>query len=172
MSLNKDRQSAATDAGYFGACSESGNARRNHYFTHAFPLYAGARMRLLAIAFDLMLVGLLMVASLALVMEDAWLVGLRPLLSLDVFLLIMCIPMLYFVGSWCVFSASPGKMLLSMRVVDAETRGELSSVQCLLRYVGYLINLLSFGLGAIGIFDKRKPLGWHDRLSGTMVIQQ
>lgn len=129
-------------------------------------------MRLLATAFDLMLVGLLVVASLALIMEDAWLVGLKPLLSLDVFLLIMCIPMLYFVGFWCIFSASPGKMLLSMRVVDAETRGELSGTQCLLRYVGYIINLLSFGLGAIGIFDKRKPLGWHDRLSGTMVIQQ
>lgn len=172
MSLNKDRQSAAADASYFGVYPEREDAGRNHYFTQAFPTYASVRMRLLAVAFDLMLVGLLLVVSAAVVMENAWLIGLGAFWSVDVFLLAVCVPMLYFVGFWCMFSSSPGKMLLSLRVVDAETQGELSGLQCLLRYAGYIINLFSLGLGLVGIFDSRKPLGWHDRLSGTMVIQQ
>lgn len=172
MRLSKNRQSATVDADYFDGYAKRGSSRRDHYFTHAFPAYASVRMRLLAIAFDLMLVGLLVVASFALVMKDSLLIGMEAFLSADALLLIICMPMLYFVGFWSMFSASPGQMLLSLRVVDAETQGELSGLQCLLRYLGYVINLCSMGLGVVGIFDSRRPLGWHDRFSGTMVLQQ
>lgn len=172
MNVKQERGSVTTEPGYFSTNPGKGNVARNHYFTHAFPPYASVRMRLLSMAFDLVLVALLVLAGLALVMGDMPILDEEtPLLS-DLILLVACVPLLYFVGFWCLSGSSPGKMLLSLRVVDAETLGEPSGLQCLLRYVGYVANVFSFGLGVVGIFDNRKPMGWHDRLSGTIIIQQ
>lgn len=142
------------------------------YFTHAFPAYASVQMRLLAVAFDSILVGLLLLMSAVMVAGDVWLRNPAAVAWMDIFLLLVCVPLLYFVGFWWLSCSSPGKMLLSLRLVDAATQQEPSGVQCLLRYVGYLVNVLSFGLGIVGLFDRNKPLGWHDRLSGTMIIQR
>jgi uncharacterized RDD family membrane protein YckC len=76
------------------------------------------------------------------------------------------------VGFQCVFSASPGKLLLSLQVLDAETQTTLSTYQCVLRYLGYLLLIGSLGLGLGGIFNGRKAQGWHDRLAHTVVVQR
>lgn len=172
MSVKQEQRSVTTEAGYFSTCSGKENIARSHYFTHAFPPYAGVRMRLLSMAFDLVLVALLVLAGLALVMGDMPVLDEDTPFVGDLVLLLVCVPLLYFVGFWCLSGSSPGKMLLSLRVVDAETLGKPDGVQCLLRYIGYMANVFSFGLGAVGIFDNRKPVGWHDRLSGTIIIQQ
>ncbi|MBU0654761.1 MAG: RDD family protein [Gammaproteobacteria bacterium] len=172
MNLNESRQPARAGGSYLGAPHRGGDVARNHYFTRAFPPYASVGVRLLSVAFDLMVVALLVLVSLVLTVADVAAVDIGSLWSGGVLLLVVCIPMLYFVVFWYLFGSSPGKMLLSLRVVDAVTQEEPTVLQCLLRCVGYLINVLSFGLGAVGIFDSRKPVGWHDRLSGTIIIQQ
>lgn len=76
-----------------------------------------------------------------------------------------------FILFWQFRSATPGKMLLSARIVDAKTLGKTTPGQNIIRYVGYYVSLIPLGLGFIWIaFDPRKQ-GWHDKLAGTLVIR-
>jgi len=70
---------------------------------------------------------------------------------------------------WRYRGATPGKMLLSAKIVDAETLGPPSTGQLIGRYFAYILSSI-FMLGFIWIaFDKRKQ-GWHDKLAGTVVV--
>jgi uncharacterized RDD family membrane protein YckC len=93
-------------------------------------------------------------------------------LDLTTYLALSCIPFLYFVGFQCLFSASPGKLLLSLQILDLETQETLNTLQCVIRYFGYLLLLISLGIGLSGIFKGRKGQGWHDRLAHTIVVQR
>lgn len=76
----------------------------------------------------------------------------------------------YVLPFWFKFSATPGKMLMGMKIVTAETIEKPSKKQFFLRFFGYLLSLLPPGLGFLWVpFNKRKR-GWHDFLSGTVVI--
>src|SRR5579884_4059842 len=72
---------------------------------------------------------------------------------------------------WHFWSATPGKLLLRMRVVDAQTLGPMSDNQILNRLLGYFLSGAIFTLGFIWIsIDKKKHQGWHDMLANTVVI--
>ncbi len=76
-----------------------------------------------------------------------------------------------FVMFWILKSATPGKMLIKSSIVDARTFGKASGGQSFVRYLGYFLSLIPFGLGFLWIaFDSRKQ-GWHDKLAGTVVIK-
>jgi uncharacterized RDD family membrane protein YckC len=71
---------------------------------------------------------------------------------------------------WRYWSATPGKMLLKMKVVDADTEQPMSDQQILLRLLGYVVSSLPFLLGFFWIsFDKHRQ-GWHDKIAGTVVV--
>jgi len=71
---------------------------------------------------------------------------------------------------WIRYAATPGKLLFYCEIVDARSGKPITPKQAFLRYIGYLISLLTFGLGFIWIvFDKRKQ-GWHDKIAGTVVV--
>lgn len=73
---------------------------------------------------------------------------------------------------WIYRSATPGKMLLGLRVVDASTGQGLGTGQAMLRYLAYVPALLVLGLGIAWVaFDARKQ-GWHDKLARTVVLQK
>ena len=77
-----------------------------------------------------------------------------------------------FVLFWIARSATPGKMIVSAIIVDAETLAKPSTFQLIRRYIGYFISTLGLGLGFAWIaWDPRKQ-GWHDKLAGTVVIRQ
>jgi len=72
---------------------------------------------------------------------------------------------------WLKKQATPGKMAVSAKVVDARTGNTLSAGQAIGRYVGYFVSSLPLGLGLIWVaFDPRKQ-GWHDKLAGTVVVR-
>jgi len=72
---------------------------------------------------------------------------------------------------WRYRGATPGKMLISARIVDAATLGAPSTGKLIGRYFAYIVSSI-FMLGFIWIaFDKRKQ-GWHDKLAGTGVIEE
>jgi len=73
---------------------------------------------------------------------------------------------------WQVKQSTPGKMLIGAKIVDATTGENPQPAQLIVRYVGYYVSLLGFGLGFIWIaFDKRKQ-GWHDKMAGTVVVRR
>ena len=73
---------------------------------------------------------------------------------------------------WRYQSATPGKMALKLKIVDADSLQPLTTQQCLIRYLGYFVSTIPFCLGFLWIaFDKRKQ-GWHDKLAHTVVIRE
>jgi uncharacterized RDD family membrane protein YckC len=80
------------------------------------------------------------------------------------------IPLLYCVLFWKYRSATPGKIMLDMKIVDATTGGKPTTGRLLLRYLGYVISVLTLGLAFLWIaFDKRRQ-GLHDKMANTVVI--
>jgi uncharacterized RDD family membrane protein YckC len=87
------------------------------------------------------------------------------------FLLSWVAPAVAAVAFWIYKQATPGKMALSIRIVDAATGNPPSTGQCVGRYLGYYVSMFPLGLGLLWVaFDKRKQ-GWHDKLAGTVVIR-
>lgn len=72
---------------------------------------------------------------------------------------------------WVLCGATPGKMAVSAKIVDAKTCKRATLRQCLLRLVGCYLSAIPFGLGFIWIAVDRKKQGWHDKLAGTVVIR-
>jgi uncharacterized RDD family membrane protein YckC len=83
----------------------------------------------------------------------------------------LALPALAVLAFWIYRLATPGKMLISARIVDARTGERPSNVQLIGRYLGYYVSIIPFCLGLIWVaFDPRKQ-GWHDKLAGTVVVR-
>lgn len=71
---------------------------------------------------------------------------------------------------WIYRSATPGKIILGLKIVQANNLQPLSTGQCFARYLGYYLSSLFFCMGFLWVaFDTRKQ-GWHDKISNTLVI--
>jgi len=80
-------------------------------------------------------------------------------------------PLVATVVFWVYKSATPGKMALKAKVVDARTGYTPTVKQSIIRYIGYYISLLPIGLGFLWVGWDKKKQGWHDKLAGTVVIR-
>ena len=88
------------------------------------------------------------------------------------FLLNYVLPAIAVILFWVYKSATPGKMAISAKIVDAKTGNKPSTGQFIGRYFAYLLSSIPLGLGFIWIaFDKKKQ-GWHDKLAGTVVVRK
>ena len=74
------------------------------------------------------------------------------------------------VAFWRYWGATPGKMAIGAKIVDARS-GELASTgKLVVRFIAYFVSLIPLGLGFAWIgFDRRKQ-GFHDKIAGTLVI--
>jgi uncharacterized RDD family membrane protein YckC len=87
------------------------------------------------------------------------------------FLLSYIFPIVAVLVFWIYKSATPGKMVTNLTIVDAETGYKPSKGQFIGRYFAYYVSIIPFLLGIIWVgIDKRKQ-GWHDKLAGTVVIR-
>lgn len=72
---------------------------------------------------------------------------------------------------WNYRQATPGKMVIGARIVDAKTGGKPSLGRLIVRYFGYIVSTVPLLLGIIWVgIDSRKQ-GWHDMLAGTVVVR-
>jgi uncharacterized RDD family membrane protein YckC len=134
--------------------------------------YAGFWVRVGASVIDSLLVMCLIYP--VLVWVYGWAYFDRPMLAptgLTDFLVSYVLPAAAIIAFWISRQATPGKMALQLRVVDAKTGGTLTIGQSLIRYVGYYVSAIPMFIGFIWIaFDPRKQ-GWHDKLASTVVIR-
>lgn len=73
---------------------------------------------------------------------------------------------------WVYKSATPGKMMTDLVIVDANTGEQPTISQYIIRYIGYYIAAIPLGLGIMWVgWDKRKQ-GWHDKLAKTVVVKK
>ena len=86
------------------------------------------------------------------------------------FLISWVAPAVGAIAFWIYRQATPGKMMLGLRVVDARTGNTLRTGQAILRYLGYYVATIPLGIGIIWVaLDERKQ-GWHDKMAGTVVV--
>ena len=81
------------------------------------------------------------------------------------------LPMILVILFWTKKQATPGKMAVSARIVDAETGGKPSKKQCVGRYFAYILSALPLGLGFLWVAFDSKKQAWHDKLAGTVVVK-
>ncbi|PIE43637.1 MAG: hypothetical protein CSA45_07030 [Gammaproteobacteria bacterium] len=79
-----------------------------------------------------------------------------------------------FVGTvifWIYRSATPGKIMLKLKVLDADTGKPLSAGKAIIRYLAYFISAIPLCLGYIWIIFNPKKQGWHDLIANTVVVR-
>jgi uncharacterized RDD family membrane protein YckC len=87
------------------------------------------------------------------------------------FILSHVFPAIAIIVFWYYKSASPGKMVIHAKIVDAKTGGHPSTWQLIGRYLAYYVSTIPLCLGFLWIaWDPRKQ-GWHDKLAGTVVVR-
>jgi uncharacterized RDD family membrane protein YckC len=81
------------------------------------------------------------------------------------------IPAMLTFGFWMTKQATPGKIVVGVKILDAETGEAPTVIQWAIRYLGYIVSTIPLGLGLIWAgFDDRKQ-AWHDKLAGTVVVR-
>jgi uncharacterized RDD family membrane protein YckC len=86
------------------------------------------------------------------------------------FLIQIALPVVALLVFWKFRSATPGKMAISARIVDARSGGPASTGQLALRFLGYFASILTAGIGFLMIALDPKKQGLHDKIAGTVVI--
>jgi len=87
------------------------------------------------------------------------------------FLISWVLPAIVVITFWVYRSATPGKIIVKVKIVDADSGTKPSTGQFIGRYFGYFISMIPLMFGFVWVgFDKRKQ-GWHDKLASTAVIR-
>ena len=141
--------------------------------------YAGFWIRFWAFVIDSALVSLLLVPLLAPLFrafggndEPLDFDHLAAAMSLSSIGLNLVAPALAVLVFWHYRSATPGKMVVGARIVDATTGAAPSTGQLIGRYLGYYVSMIPLGLGLIWVGLDRRKQGWHDKLAHTVVIRR
>lgn len=130
--------------------------------------YVGFWLRFVAVIIDSVLVTIVLYPILALFF--GWRLEYEGL-GVGSTLLSYLLPAAVVVLFWIYKSATPGKMIIGAKIVDAKTGGKPSTGQLIGRYLGYYLSSLIFCLGFMWAgWDPRKQ-GWHDKLAGTLVVK-
>ena len=87
------------------------------------------------------------------------------------FLINYSLPFFATIIFWMYKSATPGKMVLHLKVLDEATGGKLTIGQSIGRYFAYIPAMLIFMLGIFWIAWDKKKQGWHDKLAKTVVVR-
>jgi len=72
---------------------------------------------------------------------------------------------------WMYKSATPGKMILKLKILDEKTGNKLTIGQSIGRYLAYFPAMLALMLGIFWVAWDKKKQGWHDKLAKTVVVR-
>jgi uncharacterized RDD family membrane protein YckC len=132
------------------------------------PDYAGFWQRAAAFVIDALLV-VVILTPLMVVVFGMRRVSLDPAEHSWDLLAILAIA-LAVIGFWRYCGATPGKIALGVKVVDAASGGPPASGRLALRFLGYFVSALPLYLGFLWIAVDRRKQGWHDKIARTIVI--
>jgi uncharacterized RDD family membrane protein YckC len=96
--------------------------------------------------------------------------GPLALFGLHGFVFEALVPAITVLAFWRLYGATPGKMAVAAKIVDARTGGAPSNAALVARYVGYFLSTLPLFLGFAWIAIDRRKQAWHDKIAGTLVI--
>ena len=132
--------------------------------------YAGWWSRFFALFLDNLIVGIPLVIILGII---AAVVGKNGSgIILIVYALAIIAAVYYFVYFWTKDGQTLGSRALNIRVVKTDG-SQLTAGGAIIRYVGFIVDSIIFGLpiGYIwAAFDPQKQ-AWHDKMAGTIVVK-
>jgi uncharacterized RDD family membrane protein YckC len=79
-------------------------------------------------------------------------------------------PALAVILFWRYCGATPGKIAVSAKIVDARSGGRPSTARLVARFFAYIASGLPLFLGFVWIAIDRRKQGWHDKIAGTVVV--
>jgi uncharacterized RDD family membrane protein YckC len=74
------------------------------------------------------------------------------------------------IGFWRICGATPGKIALGLKIVDAASGRRPSLGRLALRFAGYFLCAAPLYLGFLWAAVDRRKQGWHDKIARTIVI--
>ncbi len=135
--------------------------------------YAGFWIRFAAFVIDSILMMLLLIPAINVFMGHNVLMTSHMLtLGFWPFLFNYVLPAAVIIVFWIAKSATPGKLVLQLKIVDEKTGLQPSVGQFIGRYIAYYLSTIPFMLGFFWIAIDPKKQGWHDKLAGTVVVRQ
>jgi uncharacterized RDD family membrane protein YckC len=87
------------------------------------------------------------------------------------FILTHMLPAIAVIAFWVYKSATPGKMVIHAKIVDAKTGLQPTKGQLIGRYLAYYVSTIPLCLGFLWIAWDPQKQGWHDKLAGTVVVR-
>ena len=75
---------------------------------------------------------------------------------------------IYFIWFWYRYSATPGKIIMSMRIVDSRTYGKPTIFSLVKRFAGYITAFI----GVWSIMFNNQKQAMHDKIAHTVVIKR
>ena len=132
--------------------------------------HAGFWVRMVASIIDSVLMLMLTLPILYLIYGDAYFDSTALVQGGGDFFISYLLPIGVIILFWIYKSATPGKIALSIIIVDEKTGGKPSINQYVIRYICYYVSLIPLGLGFIWVALDDKKQGWHDKMAGTVVI--
>lgn len=141
------------------------------------PQYAGFLARSMAMGIDILLIHLLYFGCLCAVAVALWAysphwLGLIPSIFFGLLLFLLTFPLfigVYFLALHGWQGQTLGKMFMGLRVVRVDG-GEVTPALAFLRFIGYGLSILPFGLGFFWSIIDREKCAWHDHLAATRVV--
>jgi uncharacterized RDD family membrane protein YckC len=127
------------------------------------PDYAGFWQRAAACVIDALIASVILVPLMVVVL------GMRRV-SLGWELLALVTVTVAVIACWRTCGATPGKLALGVKIVDAATGQPPSLGRLALRFLGYFVSALPLYLGFLWAAVDRRKQGWHDKIARTVVI--
>ncbi len=133
--------------------------------------YVGFWLRVWASIIDTVLVLIICLPVVTWIYGPAYFVSEKIIEGPADFIITWVLPAIAVVLFWIYRQATPGKMAIGARIVDAKTGGKPSTGQLIGRYLAYYLSTIPLLLGFFWVgWDPRKQ-GWHDLLAGTVVVR-
>ncbi|CAI27868.1 Conserved hypothetical protein [Ehrlichia ruminantium str. Gardel] len=77
---------------------------------------------------------------------------------------------IYAVYGWSKYSATLGKFIMGLRVVDATTFEKITLSQSIKRFFSSALSCIPFCIGIMWCNFNRRKQTWHDKLANTVVV--
>lgn len=80
-------------------------------------------------------------------------------------------PLVAILWFWHRLQATPGKLAIRAKIIDARDGGVPTTYQWVIRYLGYFVATIPLGLGLLWVAWDRRKQGWHDKMAKTVVVR-
>ena len=78
-------------------------------------------------------------------------------------------PAIYFILFWTLGGQTIGDYLVGVKIVRTDG-GDIGFIRALIRWLGFLLCVLTLGVGFLWVIIDDRREGWHDKLARTCVV--